>query len=409
MQVFEKDPSAAATSERDLSRPTMVTTLAVLAGYMAPAMIYDALPPILPRIAEHFGGGSAGEWVAQMSVGLAILGTGFGGLVAGLSVARLGLRTTLMVGWLIFAALGSLGFIIDDARLLLASRFATGLGAGMLLGACTVAIGMSYDARARPRMTGFGLATAAGSAVIFLSVAAIAAQVSWRAPFAVHALLALVTVPLVVFARFPPVRPQVSFSLGELAVAARRLAPAYALILVLVLVGNLFIVQTTFLLNSRGFSDPDLIARILVISPIIIGIANVSFGALEARIGLHNSIALALGCFAVGATCFGASTTLPMTALGVGVGSLGVGIGVPAAFVSAMNGCDEKIAPHGIGLATALNCFAGFLAPMIYVPLYHLVGYDATYLGVGVLMVVSAVLYQVGARARPAAAVGGAE
>ena len=77
-----------------------------------------------------------------------------------------------------------------------------------------------------------------------------------------------------------------------------------------------------------------------------------------------------------------------------------VGIGVPAAFVSAMNGCDEKIAPHGIGLATALNCFAGFLAPTIYVPLYHSVGYDATYLGIGALMVVFAVLYQVGARAR---------
>jgi len=375
---------------------------------MAPAMIYDALPPILPRIAEHFGGGRAGEWVAQMSVGLAILGTGFGGLVAGVAVARLGLRSTLICGWLLFAFFGSLGFVVDEAQVLLASRFATGLGAGMLLGACTIAIGISYSERARPRMTGFGLATAAGSAVIFLYVAAIAAQASWRAPFAVHAVLALVTVPLVMFARFPTVQSAVKFSLSELTVAARRLAPAYALILVLVLVGNLFIVQTTFLLSSRGFSDPELIARILVISPVVIGIANLSFGALEARIGLNYCVVLALLCFAVGATCYGAASSLPLTALGVGVGSLGVGVGVPAAFVSAMNGCDEKTAPHGIGLAMALNCFAGFLAPTIYVPLYHLVGYDATYLGIGALMVGSAILFLMRSRVRSMPVAGGA-
>ncbi|WP_395647692.1 MFS transporter [Terricaulis sp.] len=409
MQGSDRGSPAAGTSDAGLARPALFTTLAVLSGYMAPAMIYDALPPILPRIAEHFGGGQAGEWVAQMSVGLAILGTGFGGLVAGAAVARLGLRTTLIAGWLLFAAFGSLGFVLDDARLLLVSRFATGLGAGMLLGACTVAIGISYGERARPRMTGFGLATAAGSAVIFLYVAAMAAEASWRAPFAVHAILALVTVPLALFARFPPVQPAVKFSLAELATAARRLAPAYALILVLVLVGNLFIVQTTFLLNSRGFSDPDLIARILVISPAVIGVANLSFGALEARIGLNACVVAALGCFALGAGCYGASSTLALTALGVGVGSLGVGIGVPAAFVSAMNGCDERTAPHGIGLATALNCFAGFLAPTIYVPLYHSIGYDATYLGIGALMVAFAFLYLVGSRARSAPVPGGAQ
>lgn len=378
--------------------PTLVTTLAVLAGYTAPAMIYDALPPILPRIVEHFGGGRQGEWVAQMSVALAILGTGFGGLAAGSTIARVGLRGALICGWLLFAILGSVGFIVDDAQLLLASRFATGLGAGLLLGACTVAIALSYSVSDRPRMTGFGLATAAGSAVGFLYVAAIAADASWRAPFAVHGLLALIALPVVALARFPTVRAAAKVSLREMVSGVRRLLPTYALILILVMFGNVFIVQTTFLLSARGFSDPSMIARILVVSPIVIGAANLSFGFLEKRIGVAHSITLAFGCFALGALCFGASAWLPLTALGVAVGSVGVGIGVPAAFVSAMNGCDEKFAPHGVGLAMALNCFAGFLAPTIYMPLYHWVGYDATFLGVGAAMLAAAALHLIASR-----------
>lgn len=402
MQHFGRDSTAAHEGDGLRATPTLITTLALLAGYTAPAMIYDALPPILPRVAAHFGGGREGEWIAQMSVALAILGTGFGGVVAGSAIGRIGLRAALICGWLLFALSGSIGLIVDESGSLLVSRFATGLGAGILLGGSTIGIALSYSASARPRVTGFGLATAAGSAVAFLYVAAMVAEVFWRAPFALHMILALIVIPLVVFARFPAVEQAASLNGREFVSALGRLYPTYALILVLVLVGNLFIVQTTFLLSARGFSEPGFIARILVVAPIVIGIANLCFGWVEERIGIGNCVASALGFFALGAFCYGASPWLPITTLGVALGSIGVGIGVPAAFVSVMNRCDEKFAPQGVGLATAINCFAGFLAPTIYVPLYHRFGYDATYLAISALMAVSAVLYVMASRARGA-------
>ena len=85
----------------------MINIAAICCGNTAAAMVYDALPPVIPQVAAHFGGGQRGEAVAQVAVSLAVLGTGIAGLFTAAVAARIGFKTLLAASWLIFGLAGA--------------------------------------------------------------------------------------------------------------------------------------------------------------------------------------------------------------------------------------------------------------------------------------------------------------
>jgi MFS family permease len=386
-----------ATAGKESRWRAVVSVAAICCGNAGPALVYDALAPVLPNIAAHFGGGLQGEGVAQASVALAVVGMGLAGLFTAPVVARFGFRRTLIAGWLTFGIAGSAGLLIDAATPLLATRLVLGLMGGMLMASAGLGIAARYDAADRPRMMGVNLAVGAFTAILFLFVAAAVAKVSWRAPFALHGALGLVGLLLVASARLPdaaaPVRER--RDIGGFWRALLPALPAYALLLVMVLTGNLFNVQIVFLLASRGFADPGMLATMCAIMPVALGITNIGFGAMEAHLGLVRTIVASLLLFVGGTALCGASPSLVTTGAGMIAGGIALGLCTPSAMTLIMRGVEPARMPTALSFATTLIYVGGGSAPLLWVPLRGLVGHPGIYLCAGGAILAGLLLWSV--------------
>lgn len=368
------------TALRESRAQAALAVAAICCGNAGPAMVYDALPPVLPQLAAHFGGGAGGELIAQAAIALAVFGMGLSGLVSAAIVARFGFRRTLIGGWLVFGLSGSAGLLLDSAPVLLATRLIVGLMGGMLMTAAGLGIAARYDEDGRARMMGVNLAVGAFTAILFLFAAAAMARISWRAPFALHAMLAIVALVLVARARLPDSARSVAGSVpGAFWPAFVPALAAYGLIAVIVVTGNLFNVQIVFLLVSRGFSDPGTLAAICAIMPLALGLTNIVFGSIEARLGLVRTLATAMGLFVAGTFLCAVLPSLATTALGMIAGGIALGLGTPAALTLIMRRMEPARMPTALSFATTLIYTGGALAPLAYVPLRGLVGHGGIY------------------------------
>lgn len=379
---------------RESRLTAILTVVAICCGNAGPAMVYDALPPVLPQVAAHFGGGSGGEVIAQAAIALAVFGMGLSGLVSAAIVARYGFRRTLLGGWLIFGLSGSAGLFIDSAEVLLATRLLVGLMGGMLMTTAGLGIAARYDDRGRARMMGVNLAFGAFTAILFLFAAAAMAKLSWRAPFALHGMLALVGLALVARAQLPASRQSaVAAVRGSFWPALLPALAAYGLILVIVVTGNLFNVQIVFLLVSRGFSDPATLATICAIMPLALGLTNIIFGNIEARLGLTGTIASAMALFVTGTLLCAALPSLITTGIGMVAGGIALGLGTPSALTLIMRKVDPQRMPTALSFATTLIYTGGAMAPLAYLPLRRLVGHSGIYVAAAGIISIGLVIW----------------
>jgi len=373
---------------RESRLQAFLSMAAICCGNAGPAMVYDALPPVLPQVAAHFGGGSAGEAIAQAAVAFAVFGMGLAGLFTAAAVARFGFRATLAAGWLIFGLAGSAGLVVDSALPLLATRLLLGLAGGMLMAGAGLGIAARYNDGGRAKMMGWNLAVGAFTAVLFLFVAAAMAKLSWRAPFALHGGLALIGLALVMTGRLPEAQPRVVGAVtGGFWSTLLPALPAYGLLLVMVVTGNLFNVQIVFLLDWRGHGEPGVLAAMCAIMPMALGATNIIFGRLEAALGLARTIVLSQAMFIAGTTLCAVSPSLATTAAGMICGGVALGLCTPSAMTLIMRRVEPARMPTALSLATTLIYAGGASAPLIYVPLRSYVGYGGIYLcAAGVLL-----------------------
>jgi MFS family permease len=373
-----------------------VSVAAICCGNAGPALIYDALAPVLPNIAAHFGGGIQGESVAQAAVSLAVIGMGLAGLFTAPVIARRGFRAVLNAGWLVFGLAGSAGLLLDSAPALLATRLLLGLMGGMLMASAGLGIAARYEPAQRPRMMGWNLAVGAFTAIAFLFLAATAARLSWRAPFALHGVLATIGLLLVAGARLPvTARPEAAPAAGDRLRALGPALPAYGLLLVMVVTGNLFNVQIVFLLAARGFGDPGTLATICAIMPFALGFTNIAFGAIEARLGVVRTIGASMLLFVVGTVLCAMVPSLVVTGAGMIAGGIALGLCTPAAMTLIMRGVEPARMPTALSLATTLLYVGGGVAPLIWVPLRAVVGHGGIYLCAGGVILAGLVLRSV--------------
>ena len=99
----------------------------VLAVTLVASMIFTVLPPILPALAEHFGGGQKGEFAAQLGLMTPSIGWLLGAAVVGWVMPRVGIRATVGAIYRVNAKLAVRG----DAGL--GVLLLRGLGAGNAL------------------------------------------------------------------------------------------------------------------------------------------------------------------------------------------------------------------------------------------------------------------------------------
>jgi len=116
----------------------------------------------VPRLAQHWGGSSAAQWIVETGL------LAYGGLllVGGALVERFGSRRTLLAGLALFFGASLAAALAPSLRALLGSRAVLGLGTALMTPASLAAIKQNFDATERPRAIAIWSASFGGAAAL---------------------------------------------------------------------------------------------------------------------------------------------------------------------------------------------------------------------------------------------------
>ena len=323
------------------------------------AMVFIVVSPMLPLIAEHFGGGKDGAFMAQWILTMPSIGVIIGGPTTGWFVERVGARAVLFSCLVLFALSGVAGLVVENQTLLLASRLIVGLTATGLVTAAMGIIVEIFSEERRGSILGLQNAIATGlSVVVTLSAGAVAENHGWRAPFALYGL----SLPILLLALF--VIPAVSrrqATAGASLSLFRPMLPIYALVTLSMIINFQSASGVPVLLAADGINSTASISQILGAGTVLFAVGAIAYGTIRARAGVYWTFALGLVLQGIG-----------ILALSLGHGVIGIGLG--AVLLNLGSGIQTPNLSHWVmeraplpirGRAMGLLFSAQFLGPFL--------------------------------------------
>jgi len=353
--------------------------VAMLVALVGPSLNLATLPAALPMLSQFFGGGSAGDLVAQSAMALAFLGLAIGGLVAGKTIDLLGLTNCLRFSAAFFALAGLGCAAAVEPTLLLVCCFIIGLSGAVLASSLVMVTGLLLEGTERVRMLGFQAAASdVGSILGALTAAGLAQFYGWRAPFVIFVAFGVVIFLLVVRAQIPTAA-RTHPGLGLMSVA--RMAPGSYLA-----GGCIFFLTASvggvlpFHLVANGLGTPGLRSIVLTSVPIFATTASTLYAFNRGRIGDQALIAVAIVAAAVGFAGFALwRGGLAPAAMSAGAMGTAVGIAAPMSIRTMLRKVPSDLHGYSMGLMTTAFFFGGFISPLVLGRAYQNYGASAVF------------------------------
>ena len=380
----------------------LATLVAMMSGAAAVGMTFTAMPPILPQLAEHFGGGGKGEVISQITMTMPGIGLALGGTAAAWLIGRLGGRLLLLSALLLYGLAGSVGLFADHVVTLYVSRLLVGFSAANVMTCCNFFIGEFFADQRRGRM--ISAATAVGGTLATLATLASGAMGEaggWREPFLLYPLAAT---PLFLLALTLPK--------GEVPAAAPDEArervlpllwPIYLLVAALYVVLMMTSTQMSFLLRANGITSPQVIGNIISMAYGFLIVGAVLYGVVQGKLGARRTfevglLLLALGIgplgFVEGAWAAGVCAALK----GLGSGMLNAGF-----IHMVLNAAPAHLRGRAIGLMLTAQYLGDFANPIVVAPIRFLFGIHGAFIAFGAALLVG-LAWSLLRRRQPAAA-----
>lgn len=355
------------------------------------ALMFTAVAPVLPGMAEHYSGAHDGAFVAQMVMTMPSIGIVIGGLLSGYIGERIGLRNLLLMSLATYAFSGAAGALISDLWLMLALRFMLGIAASGVATSTLALIGERYSETARGRI--LGLQSATGSVVGLISLLAagsIGEEYGWKAPFVLYIALSVVLFAAIFVVDKPISRStQTNSSIPNGAFTS--LLWVYGLIVLVFMAVFMNAVQLSFLLADDGIRSPRMQSWIMACSALASTAGAMSFGWFRSRMSSRAVFVLCLAFMGNGYVILGLSHVLPLTILGVTVAAFGGGCAGPYLASILLNNADPSIRGRAAGFLYTALYLGDFLNPLVVNPLRGQVGLHGVFVLVGCVLAASSV------------------
>ncbi len=342
---------------------------ALLVAASLTVMSGATIAPGLPAMRAHFEGAPGADLMVRLVLTMPALFIALCAPFAGLLIERAGRLRVLVAGALLYAAAGTAGLWVETLPALLASRALLGLSVAAVMTTATTLVGDYFAGPERARFLGMQSAFMGLGGLVFVTGGGLAAEIGWRAPFAIY--LAALAVPFLARAYLfepaagaprragaapDPVPPQVRAVLGAgfVSMLAFYLVP----------------VQLPFLLaRDLGLPDPWMAGAALGGATLTSSLTSLNYARVAAGrpfgAVVGASWALMAAAFAVlwAAGGFGA-VMVAMVLLG-----MGLGVVFPALTTTMLALVPESRRGRMAGMLTASVFLGQFASPLISQPL----------------------------------------
>jgi MFS family permease len=417
--------------DRSLSQTTLFKAT-LLATSTLTVMSGATISPALPQMEDHFEQVEGVAYLVRLVLTMPALFIVFGGPIAGLLADRIGRKTLLVAATILYGLAGSSGFVLSSLGFILVGRAFLGLAVAGVMTAVTTLIADYYAGAARSQFMGTQAAAMGFGGVIFLSLGGWLADMSWRLPFVIY-LSALLLLPFILFLLYEPHQPlphtakalvtkepqtldsdptdpldSQSGQLNKLnqsqpAVEPRshpqRLpeqSPSLLIIIYAIAFGFMTIfymipVQLPYYLRSLSGASAAQVGLAIALFNLFSSATALFYGRIKAR--LNFAIIVALGCFLIGAgyVAIGLASTYALVLIGLAIGGMGTGLMMPNLNVWATIASSPEIRGRALGILTSAYFLGQFTSPFLSTPLSDRLGMDATFVDVGIGLLVAGV------------------
>jgi MFS family permease len=276
------------------------------------------------------------------------------------------------------------------------TRAAFGFAGGLLVTGCTSLLALAFPQDRVARLNGWLIAVGSVSSVCCGLLSGWVATIDWRAPFLLHALLALPFIPPVLALRDWPVVGASDRSQAGGAGYARLLPllPAYLSGFGYFATGMLFNAQFVFLLSDIGVTSPVTVSLVIAVNALVIAIVSPVSAPLARFMPVPAVVALGAGVAAMAALLAAFGKDLWTLTAAICLAGASTGIGLPAIWTWAMQKAPSEMMPYAMGLMSTATCLGGAASPLILAPLRSWFGLYGLYEAVAILM--TAVLVGIG-------------
>jgi len=365
-------------------------------GVTVNTLVAPALPDILAGL--DVGARMAGLVVAAASAPGILLAPAIG-----LLADRFGRREVLVPCLVIFGVSGGLVAVSTNVWMLVALRFAQGVGSAGLINLAVVLIGDHWEGTERVRMMGRNAAVLTVAVAAFpLLGGALTDLGGWEAPFLLYP-LSLITAAVAL--RGLPRSPTLDVRTRDQVVeawpyvrTARILGTFVAGILVMVLIFGLFFTVLPLYVERAFGLGPTARGLVLTLPALTSTLSSLALGRMESAAGRRRVLVGSAGLFAVSLGMVAAVPALWALAVGVLVFGFGQGILIPALQDVAASAAPDHSRGTLVALWVSAVRLGQTVGPLIASPVFARLDGPATFAAGSVLSIAMGVGFAFGGR-----------
>ncbi len=330
------------------------------------------IAPALPIIADHFSEVENADFLTRLVLTAPALSIALFAPIAGGLIDRFGKIRLFVLGMMIYALAGGAGFLLDNIYHLLASRALLGISVGFIMTTATTLIGDYFEGNERNAFLGTQAAFMALGGTVFVALAGVLADISWRYPFLLY-LFSLPVIGLVLtFLREPNADKGDLADLPENNRRSFKRAPiiwAYAATFFGMALFYVIPVQSPFLLKQIGIEKESLLGLGVIVATVFAAVASRLHPLLKKRMTFPAIYGLTFGLMAAGYGLVALVANIWIVMLGTAIAGFGVGLLMPNGNLWLIEVTDRAKRGKVIGGITTAVFLGQFFSPILLQPI----------------------------------------
>ncbi|ELT44780.1 MFS transporter [Arthrobacter nitrophenolicus] len=334
----------------------------LVAGSCMPVLGAVLLAPILPTLSRVFADTPGVAILVPLTLTLPALFVALFSPLAGYVADRVGRKQLLVFAMIAYAVFGTAPLWLDTLESIAISRVGVGIAEAAIMTCCTTLITDYYAGEQRNKYLGLQTMVSALAATAFFALGGALGSISWRTPFWLYAVSAVIVIPMIVKLWEPA--KTLAPTAAKTPLPWRQIGAPAAVTLFGGIVFYALIVHLPYVITGLGVADAALIGLAAAIASLATAAGAISFRFL-AKLGTRNLLALAFGLAAVGLSLVSVAGNVPLAIAGAVIASAGTGVLLPTLLTWAVNGLEFQQRGRGTGIWTGTLFIGQFLTPIV--------------------------------------------
>lgn len=367
----------------------LISSLTVMAGAI--------IAPALPMITDHFADVPHRDLLTKLILTTPALFIALTSPFAGYALDRFGKVRLLLLSMAVYALAGASGLVLDNIYAILVGRAVLGIAVAFSMTGATALVGDYLEGDERSNFLGIQGAFMAFGGTIFVTVAGLLADMSWRYPFGVY-LAAIVILALSAKILYEPQGDDASAADDTPAngIPWGGLWPVYLTVFLGMILFYVIPVQSPFLMRSLGAERGLAISSGLIGGTFLAATASFFYNRIKVHLYFNQIYAILFTAIGVGFALISLSGSVLTAALSTAIAGLGAGLLMPNTSLCLLSQSSPRNRGRIMSGMTGAVFLGQFFSPVAFQPLLQVINLQQAHLVAAIFSFAIAGVYVVG-------------